>query len=899
MTTHGGPTPPLGGTRGQHITDAAPGRSGPPEPTGLTGLDDLAARLLELREWAGNPSYTRIARRVADARISRGLPASEATPGRVTVYDCFRPGRARIDPELLADIVAALGADDRVSAWRLAHAELERGHIPADVVQVESPPAPASAHFVGRDRELCWLLGAHATRVTVLVGMPGVGKSQLARRVAEHWREQGAARTFLVDLHGYGEDQPPAEPHTVLGALLRQLGVSGPELLRLDLHQRIARCRELLVGRSTGIVLDNARGTGQTDPLLTALEGARVMLTSRTTFPRPENSDPRGWSQLEVSPMPVADSLALLRAWAPEAPLDAEPELGHRLVDLCGGLPLQLAITGARLAETPDWTLADQIRRLESVEPVDTVRRALASSYAALPADAAWLFRALALHPGEAVTPWAAAALADVPVDRAVSLLALLRSEHLVRTDAHGRVRLHDLVRRYALELGGDVDPHSTRVDAGLRLLEHYRISAARACHWLRSSDVPPSDDGVPTPPIEGVADARDWLSLETANLLAAGLRAGESGFPDELAALAEAVAPWLEADGALAEAKRLHEAARRATRPELRAVAAGNLSHVHDIAGDAYTALGWAEIAVAESRGRREAAALLDLGGVQLRMARLTAGHRTLTEAVESARDEGSRRLEGRALESLALATQFLGRFEAALALFGEAAVISERVGDLENVAIVDADTAYLFILTERWAEAETVLRRSLRLLDQLGLRTRQPFTLASLGEVLSRQGDHDAGLALIQEGLDLAEELDLDSHLGACWVRRGEVEARVGRVADAQASYDRALAIADRRNATWIRTDALNGLGEISFAAGDLADARDRFDRALELALAMGDPFETARSWKGLGGCALAEGDLDAAVSAWDEARTAYASLGSPQADRLAALIAEVRRR
>ncbi|MFN8195969.1 MAG: hypothetical protein U0R80_17035 [Nocardioidaceae bacterium] len=902
MNAQGVPTPPLGGPRGRATARTGEGRESPPEPSGLTGLDDLAARLVELREWAGTPSYSRIARRVADLRTSRGLPAGEATPGRVTVYDCFRPGRARIDPELLADIVAALGAEDRVPAWRLAHAELERGRISADVVQLESPPAPAAAHFVGRDRELAWLTGADAARVTVLVGMPGVGKSQLARRVAERWVAGGLARVLWVDLHGYGEDQPPAAPHTVLGALLRQLGVPGPELLRLDLEGRVARTRELVgsdPAPTTGVVLDNARGPAQTGPLLRALAGARVLLTSRASYPRPTGTDHHDWSQLEVSPMPMADSLALLRALAPGAPLDAEPDQGRRLVDLCGGLPLQLAITGSRLAETPAWSLADQVRRLEAVDAVDSVRRALASSYAGLPEETAWVLRAIALHPGETVSLWAGAALAGVGVEQVEAHLELLRAEHLVRTDPHGRVRLHDLVRRYAWDLGRDVDPHSTQVDAGLRLLRHYRTAAGLACHRLRTTEEPaPPPAGIPIPPLDDLARAREWLTLETPNLLAATLRAGERGYVDELAGIAEAVAPWLEADGALAEATRLHEAARRAHDRDLRAAAATNLARIHDVAGDAQTALGWAEIAVAEAQGRREAAALLGLGSVQLRMARLAAGHRTLTRAVEAARHEGSRMLEGRALEALALATQFLGRFEEALQLFRDAAVVSEEVGDQVNLAVVDADAAYLFILSERWEDAERVLRRSLRLLDELGLRTRTPFTLAALGEVLSRQGDHEAGLVLVHEGIDRARELDLDTHLGACWVRRAEIEARVGRLEDATSSYARGLEVADRWNATWIRTDALNGLGEVALLRGDHAEARSRFGHGLELAMAMGDPFETARAHRGLGDCSFAQGEPRAAAEAWERARQSYASLGNPQAERLASRIAEARR-
>ncbi|WP_157894775.1 hypothetical protein [Streptantibioticus cattleyicolor] len=86
---------------------------------GARTLDVVAECLALLRQEAGNPSYTTIARRVSAARAARGVPAEERTPGRVTVYDCFRAGRRRMDVELLSDIVRALGADP--TPWRRAH----------------------------------------------------------------------------------------------------------------------------------------------------------------------------------------------------------------------------------------------------------------------------------------------------------------------------------------------------------------------------------------------------------------------------------------------------------------------------------------------------------------------------------------------------------------------------------------------------------------------------------------------------------------------------------------------------------------------------------------------------------------------------------------------------------
>ncbi|MCR1785101.1 hypothetical protein KVF89_21360 [Nocardioides carbamazepini] len=65
--------------------------SPPAPPVDADGLDGVTARLVELREWAGQPSYRTLVVRVRELRADRGVPASEASPGRVTIYDCFRP----------------------------------------------------------------------------------------------------------------------------------------------------------------------------------------------------------------------------------------------------------------------------------------------------------------------------------------------------------------------------------------------------------------------------------------------------------------------------------------------------------------------------------------------------------------------------------------------------------------------------------------------------------------------------------------------------------------------------------------------------------------------------------------------------------------------------------------
>jgi energy-coupling factor transport system substrate-specific component len=82
-------------------------------------LDLLATDLQALRASSGLPSYGEIAGRVASLRQMRGATEFEARVGRTTVYDVFRTGRTRVDPQLVADVVLVLSGDeDEAESWR-------------------------------------------------------------------------------------------------------------------------------------------------------------------------------------------------------------------------------------------------------------------------------------------------------------------------------------------------------------------------------------------------------------------------------------------------------------------------------------------------------------------------------------------------------------------------------------------------------------------------------------------------------------------------------------------------------------------------------------------------------------------------------------------------------------
>ncbi|MEV6521899.1 tetratricopeptide repeat protein [Longispora sp. NPDC051575] len=849
--------------------------TGPPGPPPAGTLDALAAGLLALRAWAGNPSYAELVRRIGRLRAGRGLPPGERSPGRVTVYDCFRPGRRRIDVELVVDIVRALTDDEQAAGrWRdacrdtLSPPPSTPGHartgLPAD------PPA-----FTGRVADLDRVLAALADGHCLVAGMPGVGKSHLAVRAAHAvLRAAPDTRPLFVGLRGYDPEAPPAAPESVLAEVLLLLGAPADQVRRLTPEDRAALYQRLLADRETLLVLDDAAGTDQVRPLLPTGPGCRVLVTSR-----------RHLADLDATHVPLdvftaAEALDLLAGATGTDRLAAEPDAARRIAELCGHLPLDLAVTGADLARQAHWTLADHVIRIAALPRDEAVRPALAASYATLPDGQRELFRLLALHPGPDVTPDAAAALAGVDPDEGGALLRRLHAENLVQEGAPGRYRMHDLVRAHARRLAHVEEPHSRQHAAVTRLLDHLTHAAGTADALAFPQGRTPG-----TPALPGVTDqagAVRWFTDERAVLVAAARHAAEHGWSDHACRLAAHLERHLEVSGHYPDAEVLHTAARRLGDPGQRIRAAVALGRTCELTGRYDEAIGHQTDALGMARAAgdrtQEAYAHGNLGNLSAQLGRFPAAIDHYERVLEVTRSTGDRITESRVSGNLANVYSSVGRYREAVATLRHNLAEFASLGDQVSVGIWHFNLGMVLERLGHYDEALDHHTRGLELARENGYRRGEGGSTNCLGIVYASLGRTTLAVEHHLRALDIAREVGARDNECSAWTCLGFAYGLLGRHEEALESHRAALAIALDTGARRLEVVARNGLGEACHALGDEAGAVAEHRRVL--AVDMGDPYEQARAHRGLG--AALPGAEGAAHR--ERAREAYTRLGVP---------------
>ncbi|WP_275424653.1 AfsR/SARP family transcriptional regulator [Planobispora siamensis] len=476
------------------------------------------------------------------------LAASGSQVEALAEYDSIR---GRLLDELGIDPGPQLRAAHlQVLRQETAPAPLYEPPPPAETAPWPSLLPAGIADFTGRGElvdRLCGTLAGHGpgpVPVALITGQGGAGKTTLAVHVAHRLSDDFPDGRLYADLLGTGTR--PADPGWVLTRFLRALGVPPPAIPQ-DPQEQVDLYRTRLTGRRVLVVLDDAGGRSQVEPLLPGSPTCAVIVTSRSRL-----SGFARTCSVDVGLMEPGEARSLLAAILGPGRLEAEPEAAAELVRLCDRLPLALRVAAARIVSRPHWTLGRFAERLGSggldelvLDDLD-VRAGVAAGYRRIDGAAQRAFRLLGLLEVPSFAAWTAAAALETAVESAEELLDVLADARLLEAagpDAtgHNRYRFHRLVRLHARERAV-AEEHAATVGAVLtRTLAALLALAEEAGDRLPSYGDGPVRGRAPRwPPPARVrerllADPLSWFESERAGLVAAVLQASAAGL-DELA---------------------------------------------------------------------------------------------------------------------------------------------------------------------------------------------------------------------------------------------------------------------------------------------------------------------------------------------------------------------------
>lgn len=765
--------------------------------------------------------------------------------------------------ELRRRLVEELGADpcpEVTGAYqRVVRQEVnQQGSTP---VTAHRQLPPDISDFSGRQGELRDLSDhlspepSTAAPVLSIVGMAGVGKTRLAVHFAYQLVLSGRYEhlQLYVDLRGHA-DEPPADPSGVLAGFLRLLGVPADQVPHTR-DDRAALYRDRLQGRNVMVVLDNADNEYQVEPLLPSAPTNLVLITSRRSLAVD------GAYQVSLEPFSPAEATELLSRIVGGDRVASAPEQARRLVELCGRLPLAVALAARRLRSRGKWTVQDLADRLaEASDRIDVLtagtrrlRTVFDLSYQALDAEARSVFRLLGAHPGEDFTAESVAAMTDRPMVDTRRLMEHLVDEHLVTMVSRDRYRLHDLLREYARAVLADDEPETSRESAVTRVLDHYLRTTTLATHALQphrwAVDIAGTRCRDQPVALWSREQAKSWLDAERTNLVLAICAAAESGRSAHAWQLTYELRIYLALYGGIHDWVCTHEVTLQAT------LAAG------DLVGEAVTRT--------------------HLGGGYLLQGRGDQARPHLDRALELHRAAGDWVLKAATLAWLSRVCHRLGHYDDALEHARRAVELcAER--DPYNESLLHEHIGLVLVTLGRLDEAMASYQRRLSLSELTDGEPGQSVVLTNIGDVHRRLGEYDEALSWLDRALAIALDLGAPSQEAYVYHRLGVAYREAGRPEDAISALERSLGIARSFNAMVTEEELLVDLGMAHEAAGDRETALSMVGQSLSRAAAAGNRYEQARAHQAL--ACLHEREGDEAARHSREARTLIAELGVP---------------
>lgn len=329
---------------------------------------------------------------------------------------------------------------------------------------------PNPSHFVGREEEVKqlaeWL---QAGELCIVQGLPGVGKTALAARIAYHLRPQLADGVLWARVSGSGTS-------AILNTFARAYGVDVSDLPDVDSRGRVVR--ELLADKQALVVLDDSPESATVEPLLPPSGRCAVLITTR----RQNLRAGLGSRRLSLAPFSTESATArqLFAQILGEERVAAEAALFDQIAALLGQLPLALLIVASRLAYEPGWSTVALLERLqrrqqrwEALAFEDlSLRLSLEVGLEELSSAEHHLFTTLSVFPAS-FSAGAVATIAGLEEEKAEEGLRSLHARSLAQVSQGQRYELHPLLRDFADTLLREED--GSKSEAQRRFVSYYR----------------------------------------------------------------------------------------------------------------------------------------------------------------------------------------------------------------------------------------------------------------------------------------------------------------------------------------------------------------------------------------------------------------------------------------
>jgi tetratricopeptide (TPR) repeat protein len=656
-------------------------------------------------------------------------------------------------------------------------------HITPPAPKPISPPPsqlPQPTQLTGRTRDLEAMDAARASRVIVVTGQPGVGKTALAVQWGHQVRGDFPHGVLYADLHGYAPDGP-ASPSVELARFLRALGME-PQQVPADLAELTGMYRSMTVDRRMLVVLDDALTAAQVIPLLPPSPASVAVVTSRS---RLGGLIARGGRVIQLDRLDVDAALELLARTLGDDRVLAEPHAARELVELCARLPLAVCVAGARLAARARWPVSEMVqaltherRRLATLALEDdmAVRPALDVSYRALDPPAARMYRVTGLFFGVSFDSGVAASAAAVPLTEAKRLLSVLTDANLLDDAPDGQYCPHDLIKLHAREMAEQHEAEDERAVIVQRMLDWFLASAGAASAIV----VPYRGDlnlQFRYPPAEparfaGPNDALAWLGRELPNMMAAARVAADQGHHTTAWQLADAMWPLFLYRGHYTERLELDEL------------------------------------------------------------------------ALAAARDGGDAMGEAKMLNRLGLAVMDLGQHELAQGYYEQALAMWERLGDARRIAGGLRRLGLVAMARNQPASAIELFTQALAGYTRLDRLREAALTLSDLGDALMREGRPAEAITRLLAAGDLFARSPDPYNQARTLNRLGLAHEQAGNVEAAAGYLRRALNSMRDIGSPKGQGDALLALGGLALRGGLPDEARDRYAAARAIFVAAGSP-------------------------------------------------------